>query len=126
MDPTDPVPTASTRGASGASPRRPRPTSRPGAPSNGKATNGLVRINHALEPALRAAEQWRDAQSELEQLDRAHLRQRAAIITHQRRAGAQLAAFMAKTGANRQWLTALLNLPETAAIASEGADNGRA
>lgn len=126
MEPNDAMRAAPAASVAGAPSKRARPKLRHGSRGNAGPGNGLVRINHALEPASRAAEQWRHAQCELEQLDRAHRRRRAAIITRQQRAGAQLAAFMAKTGANRQWLTALLNLPEHAGLATEGVPDGNA
>ena len=87
--------------------------------------NGLIRVSHALEPALRAAKQWRDAACELERLDRAHQRRRAAIVARQQRASTSLAAFMANTGANREWLTGLLNLPDHAVIDAGGGHDGQ-
>ena len=90
-------------------------------PSDRRATaSDPERINHALEPALRAAALWRDAAADLEQLDRDHRRRRATIVARQERAGALLASFMAATGANRQWLTALLNLPDHAGADPRG------
>ncbi len=91
-----------------------------------KRRNGLVRINHALEPALRAAANWRAAASDLERLEREHHRRRTAIIARQQRASAQLAAFMTQTGANRRWLTSLLDLPEHATAMTDEARHAEA
>ena len=121
-----PPPAPSPRGERAKpSPRRRQPAGHTNG-SGAKRRNGLVRINHALEPALRAAAQWRAAACDLERLERDHQRRRAAIIARQQRAGAQLAAFMTQTGANRQWLTSLLDLPEHAAATTDKACHGNA
>ncbi len=107
------------------SPHR-RPPARHTNGNGAKRGNGLVRINHALGPALRAAAHWRAAACDLERLEREHQRRRTAIIARQQRAGVQLAAFMTQTGANRRWLTSLLDLPEHAAVTTDKARHGDA
>ena len=113
-------------------PKRAQPSTRrrqPAGRTNGsgaKRSHGLVRINHALEPALRAAAQWRAAACDLEQIEREHQRRRMAILARQQCAGEQLAAFMSETGANRRWLTSLLELPEQATLSTDKSRHGDA
>ena len=123
MEPLPSPPAPSSRAAP--SPRRRQPAGHTNG-NGARRRNGLVRINHALEPALRAAAHWRSAACELERLEREHLRHRAAIIARQQRAGAQLAAFMTRTGANRRWLTELLDVPEHATVTIDKARHGDA